>query len=161
MNKEVMYFGGGCFWGIEFYFKKEYGVIETNVGFIGGKTINPTYKDVCHGNTGHAEVVEVIYDTSKTNANNLIKLFFEIHDCTQIDRQGPDIGDQYRSEIFYTTNDQYKNCNEIIDILINKGFEVATILTKADIFYKAEDYHQEYFSKKGSNPTCHSKCKIF
>jgi len=161
MNKEIIYFGGGCFWGVEYYFQKELGVIETSVGFIGGKSINPSYKDVCNGNTGHAEVVKVVYDTSKTKSETLIKLFFEIHDCTQIDRQGPDIGEQYRSEIFYTNDEQQKEASKIIDILINKGFEVATILTKADVFYKAEDYHQEYFSKQGATPTCHFRTKIF
>lgn len=160
-KEEVIYLAGGCFWGTEYYFKNLKGVIRTSVGFIGGELDNPTYVDVSKGTTGHAEVVEVVYDKEKIDISDIIKLFFEIHDCTQINRQGPDIGEQYRSEIFYTTKEQKDIANSIIDILINKGYEVATILTKAEEYYKAENYHQDYYNKKGSTPTCHFRTKIF
>jgi len=160
-KEEVIYLAGGCFWGTEYYFKKLKGVVRTSVGFIGGKTEKPTYADVCKGTTGHAEVVEVVYNKEEIDVIDIIKLFFEIHDCTQINRQGPDIGEQYRSEIFYSTEKQKEAASAIIDILINKGYEVATILTKAKKYYKAEDYHQDYYNKKGSTPTCHFRTRIF
>jgi peptide methionine sulfoxide reductase msrA/msrB len=160
-NQEVIYFAGGCFWGTEFYFRNLEGVVSTSVGYIGGKTENPTYKEICSGSTGHAEVVEVVYDKERAHLGDIVKLFFEIHDCTQINRQGPDIGEQYRSEVFYTNKEQEGITNGIIDILIAKGYEVATITTKADKYYKAEDYHQDYLNKKGTSPTCHFRNRIF
>jgi len=160
-NREVIYFAGGCFWGTEFYFKNIEGVLETSVGYIGGNKENPTYKEVCTGSTGHAEVVEVVYDKTKASLSDIIKLFFEIHDSTQINRQGPDIGEQYRSEVFYTKEEQKETVDNIIEILIAKGYEVATITTKANKYFKAEDYHQDYYNKKGSTPTCHFRQRIF
>lgn len=160
-NLEIIYFAGGCFWGTEYYFKNIEGVVRTSVGYIGGNTENPTYKEICTGSTGHAEVVELVYDKEKANISDIVKLFFEIHDFTQINRQGPDIGEQYRSEVFYTTEEQKEIVDGIIDILIAKGYEVATITTKANKYYKAEDYHQDYFNKKDSTPTCHFRNRIF
>lgn len=161
IKEEVIYLAGGCFWGTEYYYKNLKGVIRTSVGFTGGSKEKITYKEVCSGTTGHAEVVEVVYDKNLIEVGEIIKLFFEIHDCTQINRQGPDIGEQYRSEIFYTTEQQKEVSNKIIDILISKGYEVATILTKAGVYYKAEEYHQDYYNKKGGTPTCHFRQKIF
>lgn len=155
------YFGGGCFWGTEYYFKKQDGVISTTVGYIGGHKDNPTYKEVCSGNTGHAEVVEVVYDSEKVSYEKLAKLFFEIHDFTQVNRQGPDIGTQYRSEVFVINEDQKKDTEKLIQILNSKGHKVATKVTMADKFWKAEDYHQDYYDVKGTKPYCHFYTKIF
>jgi peptide methionine sulfoxide reductase msrA/msrB len=160
-KNETAYFASGCFWGTEYYFSKMPGIISTTVGYTGGSKENPTYKDVCTGKTGHAETVEVIFDPSKTSFEVLTKLFFEIHDFTQVNRQGPDIGNQYRTEIFYTTDDQKIVSESLIKLLTERGFKVATKVTKATKFWKAEDYHQDYYGKNGSSPYCHIQKKIF
>jgi peptide methionine sulfoxide reductase msrA/msrB len=164
-EKETMtgtaYFAGGCFWGVEYYLKKEPGVISTRVGYMGGHTKNPTYKEVCTGSTGHAETLEVVFDPSRTSYEKLARLFFETHDPTQRNRQGPDIGEQYRSAIFYTDDNQKKTAEKLIDILKNKGFRVATELAKADTFWVAEKYHQDYYGKTGKLPYCHGYTKRF
>lgn len=154
-------FAAGCFWGVEYYLAKAEGVYATSVGYIGGSIANPTYKEVCYNNTGHAEAVEVFFDPQKTSFEKLAKLFFEIHDFTQVNRQGPDIGDQYRSEIFYLNEAQKQTAQELINILKEKGFSVATKLTPASVFWKAEDYHQDYYEHKGSLPYCHGYKKVF
>jgi peptide methionine sulfoxide reductase msrA/msrB len=154
-------FAGGCFWGVEYYFQKETGVISTEVGYIGGHTMNPTYKEVCAHNTGHAEVARIIFDPEKTSFEKLARLFFEIHDPTQVDRQGPDVGDQYRSEIFYLNQEQKEITEKLIKLLKDKGLKVATKLNKATTFWKAEDYHQQYYEHKGSKPYCHAYTKRF
>ena len=122
---------------------------------------NPTYKEVCSGETGHAEVMEVVYDSSQTTFEKLTKLFFEIHDPTQIKRQGPDVGEQYRSEIFYVNNKQKQTAEKLIKILENKGYKIATELSKANTFWEAEEYHQDYYSNNGKQPYCHSYTKRF
>lgn len=154
-------FAGGCFWGVEFFFQKEKGVISTEVGYIGGDLKNPTYKDVCNHNSGHAEAIRIVFDKSKTNFETLAKLFFEIHDPTQLNRQGPDIGDQYRSEIFYLNEQQKQTSEKLITILRNNGYKIVTKLTKATTFWIAEDYHQQYYEHKGSKPYCHAYTKRF
>ncbi len=154
-------FASGCFWGTEYYFQRAKGVISTRVGFIGDSKSNPSYKDVCTGTTGHAEAVEVIFDPSKTNYTDLVKYFFETHDFTQINRQGPDIGEQYRSEIFYTTDEQRENTEKVKKQLQTMGYKVASKITKATTFWKAEDYHQLYYDKKNGTPYCHIYKKIF
>lgn len=161
IRTDTAYFAGGCFWGVEHLLSKSKGVISVTSGYIGGFMDNPAYKEVCSGTTGHAEAVEVVFDTSVTNFETLLKLFFEIHDFTQVNRQGPDIGEQYRSGIFYTSNDQKITAEKITGILTAKGYSVATEITKANKFWKAEDYHQDYYEKNGKEPYCHVYKKIF
>ena len=158
---DTAYFASGCFWGTEYHFMKAAGVRSTTVGYMGGHTENPTYKEVCTGTTGHAETTEVIFDQTKTSFENLVKLFFETHDFTQIGGQGPDIGDQYRSVIFYTSLSQKQTAEKYIRILTDKGYKVATKLQPAGEFWDAEDYHQEYYEKKNGTPYCHIYRKIF
>lgn len=155
------YFAGGCFWGVEHLFKDVKGVISTDVGYMGGHTSNPTYNEVCRGTTGHAETMEVVFDPTMTNFETLAKLFFEIHDPTQVDRQGPDIGDQYRSVVFYTNEEQKKTAEKLVKILEDKGLNVATEITEANDFWLAENYHQDYYQKTGKRPYCHVYKKRF
>jgi peptide methionine sulfoxide reductase msrA/msrB len=155
------YFASGCFWGTEYHFMKADGVEATAVGFMGGHTEQPTYKQVCTGETGHLECVEIVYDANQTSYENLVKLFFETHDFTQTNGQGPDIGLQYLSCIFYTTNEEKEIAEKYIHILETKGYKVATLLKPASVFWKAEDYHQQYYEHKGTAPYCHSYRKIF
>lgn len=160
-NMEKAYFASGCFWGTEYHFMKAKGVLETTVGYMGGHTMNPTYKEVCTGTTGHAETTEVVFDPAQTSYEELLKLFFETHDFTQIGGQGPDIGDQYRSVIFYTSDAQKQLAEKYIGILTAKGYKVATVLEQAPEFWDGEDYHQEYYDKKQGTPYCHIYRKIF
>jgi peptide methionine sulfoxide reductase msrA/msrB len=157
----VAYFAAGCFWGVEFYFQKAKGVISATSGYMGGKTENPTYEDVCTGKSGHAEAVEVVFDPAQTDFETLAKLFFEIHDFTQRNRQGPDVGTQYRSAIFYTTHEQQQISMKLAGVLSEKGYQVATSIEPASIFWKAESYHQDYYDKKGGTPYCHIRKKVF
>jgi len=156
-------FAGGCFWGVEYHFQKAKGVVWTRVGYTGGKTEFPTYAQVCSGKTGHAEAVEVFFDPQKTTYKELAILFFEIHDPSQINRQGPDIGSQYRSVIFTLNDRQASIAKELIQILMDKGYKIATKIEPASIFWVAEDYHQRYYQKKGNNalPYCHTYQKKF
>lgn len=159
--KDTAIFASGCFWGTQFYLDKQEGVISTTVGYTGGHTDHPTYQQVCQGNTGHLESVQVVYDTTKISYKKLCEYFFETHDFTQTDGQGPDIGQQYHSAIFYR-NDREKNTAEkVIGELTSKGYKVATILKPATTFWPAEDYHQEYYEHKGTTPYCHVYRKIF
>jgi peptide methionine sulfoxide reductase msrA/msrB len=155
------YFASGCFWGTEYYFMKADGVKHTAVGFMGGHVDNPTYKEVCQKNTGHLETTEVEYDTSKTTYEDLVKLFFETHNFTQTNGQGPDIGPQYLSCIFYADENEKVIAEKYIKVLEGKGYKVATMLKPADTFWKAEDYHQQYYEHKGTTPYCHVYKKIF
>ena len=147
--------------GVEYYLQKAPGVISVTSGFTGGHVKNPSYKEVCTGTTGHAEAVRIIYDPDKTSYEKLLKLFLEIHDPTQVGGQGPDIGDQYRSEIFYLNDEQKQIAEKDIAILKVKGFKVATAVTKASEFYQAEDYHQDYYFRNGKLPYCHVYTKRF
>ena len=159
MEKAI--FAGGCFWGVEYLFLKVEGVTDISVGYIGGEKKNPSYKEICSGTTGHAEAIQILFDPGKVSYVELVKLFFEIHDFTQINRQGPDIGEQYRSVIFYTNDDQKETAKKIIKILIDKDYRVATALLEATQFWEAEEYHQDYYNKTGGNPYCHIYKKIF
>lgn len=154
-------FASGCFWGTEFYFHKAPGVISTTVGYIGGHVSNPTYREVCTGTTGHAEATEVFYDPSKTDFETLARLFFETHDPTQVNRQGPDIGTQYRSEVFYLNQEQKQITEKLITALEEKGLKIATKISAATEFYTAENYHQDYYKNNGSTPYCHFYTKRF
>jgi len=154
-------FAGGCFWGVEYHFSNAKGVLSTRVGYTGGHTENPTYKEVCGGDTGHAEAIEVTFDPAQTSFEEVARLFFEIHDPTQVDRQGPDIGGQYRSAIFYADEEQKATTESLIEILESKGYQVATQLEPAGEFWEAEDYHQDYYERKGSEPYCHIFTKRF
>lgn len=158
-NKAI--FAAGCFWGVQFYFEREKGVILSQVGYIGGHTENPTYEEVSSHKTGHYEAIEVTFDTEKITYEDLVKLFFEIHDFTQTDGQGSDIGNQYLSRIFYLDEEQKQTAEKTIQELQSKGYKVATTLEKASEFYKAEEYHQNYYDKTGGEPYCHIRKKIF
>ena len=160
-NGQLAIFSGGCFWGVQYYFKNVPGVISTTVGYTGGKTERPTYEQVCSGKTGHAEAIEVVFDPNKTSFENLAKLFFEIHDFTQLDRQGPDIGIQYRSGIFYLNDEQKETAEKLVEILKQKGYDVKTEIKPAAAFWPAEQHHQNYYGKNGQSPYCHIYKKIF
>jgi peptide methionine sulfoxide reductase msrA/msrB len=154
-------FAGGCFWGVEHHFQNVPGVLSTTVGYTGGRTDHPMYEQVCSKKTGHAEAMEVLFDTKRVSYEDLARLFFEIHDPTQVNRQGPDIGDQYRSGIFYMDEEQKRTAERLIDILKQKGLRVATEVTQAGRFWPAEDYHQKYYHKTGKQPYCHVRTRRF
>jgi peptide methionine sulfoxide reductase msrA/msrB len=152
---ETAIFAGGCFWGVQYYFEKAKGVTNTVVGYIGGHVDNPTYQQVCSHTTGHYEAIKVTYDPKITNYEAMARLFFNIHDPTQTDGQGPDIGEQYMSVIFYADDSQRLIAQKLIDQLTKKGMKVATQLKKATTFYSAEGYHQHHYDHEGSTPYCH------
>lgn len=158
---QTAYFAGGCFWGVEYYFKNVNGVISTAVGYMGGHTDNPTYEQVCSGKTGHVETIEVVFDSERTSYEKLAKLFFEIHDPTQVNRQGPDIGEQYQSVIFYANSAQKQVAENLIKILKGKGYKLATKLKMVEKFWTAEGFHQDYYRKTGKQPYCHKRVKLF
>lgn len=161
MKQETAIFAGGCFWGMEYYFRKVHGVVSVKSGYIGGYVQYPSYKDVCSYRSGHYEAIKVNFDTKKVSYKELVKLFFEIHDPTQVNGQGPDIGPQYRSAIFYETERQKEIAAKIIKLLNEKGLRIATKLKKNEFFWIAEDYHQNYYEKNVGIPYCHSRVKRF
>jgi methionine-S-sulfoxide reductase len=158
---EKAYFASGCFWGTEYHFMKSPGVVSTTVGYMGGHTSAPTYKEVCSGTTGHVEVVEVVYNPKLTSFETMLRLYYETHDFEQVGGQGPDIGEQYQSVVFYVDENQRLMVEKYIKILTDKGYKVATKLRPAPEFWEAEDYHQEYYHKKNGTPYCHAYKKIF
>ena len=155
------YFAGGCFWGVEHLMQQQPGVVAVVSGYMGGATENPTYEEVCTKATGHLEVVEVSYDPDQVTFEALAKLFFEIHDPSQVDAQGPDRGEQYASAIFYQIDEERQIATRLIRILEGKGVEVATKLLPVSTFWEAEDYHQDYYEKNGKEPYCHRYEKKF
>jgi peptide-methionine (S)-S-oxide reductase len=159
VKTETALFGAGCFWGVESSFRKVPGVLATATGYAGGKTDHPTYKEVCSDATGHAEVVQVVFDPEKVSYQKLLEVFFENHDPTTVDRQGPDYGNQYRSVIFYNGADQQRLALAEKIKRNASGEYVGPIVTAVDAappFWKAEDYHQQYFEKQGVNWSCHT-----
>lgn len=160
LGQEVIV-AAGCFWGVQYYFNQLDGVVKTEVGYIGGETNSPTYNDVCTGSSGHYEGLRIVYDVAKIDYASVIKYFFEIHDPTQQNGQGPDIGAQYKSAIFYYDLQQKDIAIESISILINNGYDIATKLLPVDVFWRAEDYHQDYYSKNYKTPYCHKYVKKF
>jgi len=158
---ETAVFAGGCFWGVEYYFQHLEGVSDTSVGYTGGKKENPTYKEVCYTDTGHAEALKVEFDPAVVSYEELAKLFFEIHDPTQVDRQGPDVGSQYRSAVFYTNSKQKEITEKLIGLLEKSGLRVATELIEFKKFWDAEEYHQKYYEKTKKQPYCHTRVERF
>ena len=155
------YFGGGCFWGVEYYLENLKGVEDVVSGFMGGKRENPSYKEVSYDNQGEIEVVEVRYNPDAIAFGEIAKVFFEIHDPTQKERQGPDIGYQYTSVIFYNNEEEKEIAQKLIDILKNRGYEVATKLLPLQPFTKADSNHQDYYKKHNTQPYCHGYVKRF
>jgi methionine-S-sulfoxide reductase len=148
-------FAAGCFWGVEAFFKKLPGVIDTEVGYIGGHTKNPTYEEVCRTDSGHAEAIEIEFDPDSISFTELLESFFKMHDPTQLNRQGPDVGDQYRSAIFYHSDEQKQEAEQYMAKLTAENRfskPVVTRLELATTFFTAEDYHQDYLDKGGQ---CH------
>jgi peptide-methionine (S)-S-oxide reductase len=157
MTTEIATFGAGCFWGIEAAFSRIPGVIEAVSGYSGGHTKNPTYKDVCTGETGHAEVVQVTYDPARVGYEKLLDAFWAMHDPTQVNRQGPDFGSQYRTAVFFQTPEQEataKKSKAALDASGKFKRPIATEITAAGPFFRAEEYHQKYLEKRGAT-SCH------
>ena len=152
---ETAIFAAGCFWGVQYYFDQVPGVTETVVGYTGGHTDNPTYEDVCSHTTGHAEAVKITFDPKKVSYETLLKQFFKMHDPTQMNRQGPDIGDSYRTAIFYMTAQQ-KHQAEAIKQAVSANFNkpIVTEITAASTFWPAEDFHQKFTERTGHG-MCH------
>ncbi len=156
---EVAYFAAGCFWGVEDAFKHVKGVVDTTVGFSGGITDRPSYQDVCSHGTKHAETVRIVFDPKVVSYGALVKEFLDIHDPTTMDRQGVDVGDQYRSAIFYSNSEELKTAEQEISKYQASGKihgKIVTALDKFDKFYSAEEYHQDYFERRGESG-CHVK----
>ena len=161
MTEAKAYYAGGCFWGVEHLFQGKSGVLSAVSGYMGGPVNNPTYQEVCTGMTGHLEVVEITYDSELVNFEELTKFLVEIHDPTQANGQGPDIGAQYLSAIFYSSEDEKDITLDLIDQLKEKGYDVVTKILPRVTFWKAEDYHQDYYVKKSQQPYCHVYQKKF
>lgn len=161
IDTEEAIFAAGCFWGVEYYFKKLTGILKTEVGYTGGNTNNPTYEEVCAKPTGHFEAIRVIYDPNKINYETLTKYFFEIHDPTQTNGQGPDLGEQYLSVVFYYDETQKNIAEKLIKQLECKGLHIATKVLPVATFWPAENYHQDYYAKTHKQPYCHRYVKRF
>ncbi len=161
LETETAVFAGGCFWGVEHYFSGVEGVLRATSGYTGGYMESPTYREVCSGETGHAEAVEVVFDPSVVTFEELARRFFEIHDPTTPNRQGVDTGNQYRSAVFYTSDEQREIVDRLISLLRDRGFQVVTEVRPLDVFWPAEDYHQDYYLKNGGRSYCHTRVSRF
>jgi peptide-methionine (S)-S-oxide reductase len=156
MGEEKATFGAGCFWGVEYVFERVPGVVGTTVGYSGGFTADPTYQDVCSHTTGHAEVCQVSFDPGQVSFDQLLEVFWAMHDPTQVNRQGPDVGDQYRSAIFTHSPEQQAAAEASRDrAQARLSRPIATEIRPLTAFYPAEDYHQDYYEKTGHEPYCH------
>ena len=156
MAQDLATLGAGCFWGVEYVFRRVAGISDVAVGFSGGRIANPTYKQVCYSNTGHIEVAQITFDPERITYEQVLDVFWAMHDPTQVDRQGPDVGDQYASAIFFHSDEQ----KQIAEDSLKRAQErfdrpIATKILPLDAFYPAEDYHQEYYEKNGHEPYCH------
>lgn len=160
-GNETLILASGCFWGTEYFLKRIDGVLSTTVGYTGGHVENPSYEQVCGKRTGHYEACLVEYDPKRTTAEEVLRTFFETHDPTQANGQGPDIGPQYRGAVFYQNDAQRDLTQSLIAILTAKGLKVATEVLPAQAFYSAEGYHQDYYDAKGGTPYCHGYRKLF
>jgi len=154
-------FAGGCFWGMQHLMSRLPGVVKVTAGYTGGTTVNPTYEEVSSHKSGHYEAIEVLFDPKKTSYEKVAKYFFEIHDPTQKDGQGVDIGPQYRSAVFYLTLDQKQIAEKLIAFLKDEGYNVSTLVRPASLFYPAEESHQNYYEKNGDASFCHQPVKRF
>lgn len=161
VDSEEAVFAGGCFWGVQHLFNLLPGVVKTDVGYTGGHHLNPSYRDVCNGGTGHLEAIRVVYDTAILDYETVARYFFEIHDPTQANGQGPDLGSSYLSAVFYYNEEQKKIAESLIQLLREKGYQVATMLKEASVFWKAELDHQDYYAKTGKAPYCHTRVERF
>lgn len=160
-EQAVGYFAGGCFWGVEHFLEKLPGVIDVESGYMGGEMPSPTYEIVSHTDSGHVETVRVTFDPSKIDYYAVAKRFFEIHDPTEVNRQGPDIGKQYRSAVFVTGPEQRQAVEDLIGQLKQNGYAVATAVEQAGPFWPAEGYHQDYYERTGKTPYCHAPVPRF
>ena len=158
---DVAYFAGGCFWGVEHFMQELAGVASVESGYAGGRTKAPTYEQVIRRKTGHLEAVRVRFDSKQISYKEVAKRFFEIHDPTQVDGQGPDIGEQYLSAVFYSSDEQKSDAEALIDKLRLRGYKVVTELRAFEVFWPAEDYHQDYYAKSGKQPYCHGLVERF
>ncbi len=161
LDSEEAIVAGGCFWGVEHFLRLIPGVLKAESGYTGGHTLNPDYNAICQGTTGHYEAVRVLFDSSKTDYYQVIKRFFEIHDPTQKNGQGPDLGQQYQSAVFYYNTEQHQIAKSLIQNLQRRGYVVATKLLSVSPFWPAEDYHQDYYLKHQKIPYCHRPMKRF
>ncbi len=161
LDSEEAIVAGGCFWGVEHYLKQIPGVLKVESGYCGGHLLDPTYEQICEGNSGHYEAVRVVYDPKKVNYRHILMVFFEIHDPTQNNGQGPDLGHQYQSAVFYYNPEQQQVAKELIHLLQQKGYDVATLLLPVQPFWPAEEYHQNYYSKHQKMPYCHRPVSRF
>jgi peptide methionine sulfoxide reductase msrA/msrB len=160
-SEGTAFFAGGCFWGVEHYLERLDGVTDVRSGYMGGHVASPTYAQVSSHDSGHLETVKVLFDPSKTNFETVAKLFFEIHDPTQADGQGPDVGPQYRSAVFYTSPAQKQITEALIAKLRARGYDVVTEVRPAMTFWSAESTHQDYYARTGKTPYCHARVRRF
>jgi peptide methionine sulfoxide reductase msrA/msrB len=161
LDTEEAILAAGCFWGVEALFKNLPGVLKTEVGYCGGTTSYPNYQQICTEDTGHLEAIRIVYNSAQLNYEQVLHYFFEIHNPEQTDGQGPDLGEQYLSAIFYFDNEQQQIAQHVIDQLTHLNYQPATKLLPVTPFWPAEDYHQDYYTKTGKEPYCHFYSRKF